>query len=324
MDKKKLFYGLKIVIAAILAIVVATVLKLEFAVSAGIITILSVQRTKKETVSLAFGRFLAFVSALVIAFGSFTLLGYNLKGFVLYLLIFILLCQVFSWQSAMAVDSVLISHFLNLGDMAPLHILNEVLIFVIGVSLGILANLHLNEDVKKMNRKVEQLDLEICGILARMSKRVLMEDKSDYSGACFERLSQVLYEAKEIAQENQDNQFKVKNSFDKEYVLMREKQCAILLQMYKDVRKIETTPVQAEKLSHLLETIATEYHKDNTVDGLLEEWKNVSAYMKEQPLPAEREEFESRALLFGLLCEIEEFLEIKQKFSKEFLLRNCI
>ena len=50
----------KITVAAVLAIIVAQLLHLEFAVSAGIVAILSVQPTKKETLRTALSRFLAF------------------------------------------------------------------------------------------------------------------------------------------------------------------------------------------------------------------------------------------------------------------------
>lgn len=39
--------------------------------------------------------------------------------------------------------------------------------------------------------------------------------------------------------------------------------------------------------------------------------------MREQPLPELREEFENRAVLFQILLELEQFLEIKKKFVEE-------
>lgn len=316
MRKQHIFQTLKIVFVAVVAILIAEFLDLEFSISAGVIGILSIQRTKKETLSLAAGRFLSFICALLIGFVSFWLCGFTVYGFFLYLIFFIGVCQYFSWHSSMAANSVLVSHFLTYQSMAPEYLLNELGIFIIGVSLGILVNLHLGEDRLSMSRKMDRLDEEIRGILERMSKKILAEDKSDYNGSCFKRLHQTLYEAKKKAKENQDNQWKVRDYFDLEYVLMREKQCQILFQMYKILRKVQTTPVQTEKISHLLQQIASEYHKENTVETLYEEWKKVAEYMKQQPLPIERQEFESRALLFGFLQEMREFLQIKGEFSK--------
>ena len=106
---------IKISIAAILAILCAHALKLDFAVSAGIVAILSVQPTKKETLRTALARFFAFAAALVISVTLFKTLGFTVPVFFLYLTIFILLCQWRNWISAMAMDSVLISHLLSFG-----------------------------------------------------------------------------------------------------------------------------------------------------------------------------------------------------------------
>lgn len=75
--KPLLFNTIKITGAAILSIFLASIFHLDFAVSAGIITILTIQPTKKETLQTAAGRFYAFIAALAISFISFTLLGYK-------------------------------------------------------------------------------------------------------------------------------------------------------------------------------------------------------------------------------------------------------
>ena len=86
-----------------------------------------------------------------------------------YTLIFILVCQWCKWISAMAMDSVLISHFLSFGKTDPAEIKNEVLLFVLGVGFGILVNLLLHkktdyiEELKKQtaesNLKTERANL---------------------------------------------------------------------------------------------------------------------------------------------------------------------
>ena len=71
----------KITGAAVLAIICARLLKLDFAVSAGIVAILSVQPTKKETLKTALARLLAFAAALAISTTLFLLLGFTVQVF---------------------------------------------------------------------------------------------------------------------------------------------------------------------------------------------------------------------------------------------------
>ena len=77
LQKKKVIFlnTLKISLAAILAIVTAKLVKLDFAVSAGIVAILSVQPTKKETLKTALDRLLAFLIALVISISLFNFIA---------------------------------------------------------------------------------------------------------------------------------------------------------------------------------------------------------------------------------------------------------
>lgn len=41
--------------------------------------------------------------------------------------------------------------------------------------------------------------------------------------------------------------------------------------------------------------------------------------MKLQPLPEEREEFESRAILYHVLLDLEDFLLAKQRFADQYI-----
>ena len=68
-------------VAAVAAILIAYELELEFAMSAGIVAILTIQPTKKETIRVAMGRLCAFLAALIIAYGSFCIFGYTVVAF---------------------------------------------------------------------------------------------------------------------------------------------------------------------------------------------------------------------------------------------------
>lgn len=310
---------IKIVLACMVAILLAGFFHLRYAVSAGIIAILSVQPTKKETVRTALGRFLAFLCALLISAVSFRVFGFTVTAFAVYLFIFVFICLSFGWNNAMAMDSVLISHFLTEGRMDFAMIGNETLLFIIGVGAGILANLHLHKDMRKMEELREEIDNQIKSILFRMSERILGGETSDYNGTCFDVLSEYLAKARRMAEQNFQNQFLGEDLFDMEYVRMRREQYGCLYEMYKNVRTIRTTPAQAQIISAFLRQISEEYHKENTVDSLLDRFYEIDEGMRTQPLPAERGEFEDRAMLYSLLRHLEEFLMIKKEFAKKYL-----
>lgn len=315
--KQVLLNTLKVSGAAVAAILVAKLLQLEFAVSAGIVAILSVQPTKKETLRTAFSRFLAFALALVISEALFNLIGFTVPVFFIYLIIFILICQWRGWISSMAMDSVLISHFLTFGKTGPSELLNEVLLFVIGVGFGILVNLTLHKKTDYIEELKNQTDEKIKLVLHRMSLRILNPDFEDYDGNCFDSLNQSLFTAKKQAEENFNNQFTSRDTFDSQYILMRENQTKVLYEMFKSVRQIKTVPGTAQMVADFLEKVSVEYHKDNDVQDLLSELAEIREKMKTVPLPSNRAEFEDRANLFTLLERLQEFLELKRDFMKK-------
>ena len=306
--------SIKISAAAILAIICAQALKLDFAVSAGIVAILSVQPTKKETLRTALARLLAFAVALVISIALFNLLGFTIPVFFIYLVIFILVCQWRKWISAMAMDSVLISHFLSFGKTGTAEIKNEVLLFALGVGFGILVNLILHKKTDYIEELKNQTDEQIKQTLHRMALRIQNPDLADYDGSCFVSLNQSIFTAKKQAEKNYNNQFSKKDTFDNRYLEMRENQTKILYEMYKAVRELHTVPATAQLLSDFLEKVSTEYHKDNDVKSLLEELALIHDKMKSLPLPQTRIEFEDRANLFILMERLKEFLQIKRDF----------
>lgn len=306
------------------SIFIAMTMKLEFEVSAGIVTILTIQPTKKETLKTALGRLISFIIAIIIASFSFRLFGYTLPAFCVYLAFFIFVCQIFGWYSSMAMNSVLMSHFLTFESMGLNAVFNEAMIFMIGVGMGVLANLHLRKDINYIEELKENTDNQIRKILIRMAERIMDKDISDYNGDCFIELKNSIRKAKNVADENFNNQFRSNDIYDKEYILMRERQCQVLYEMYKSVRRVETTPITAGKISDFLRLVSDAYHKNNTGEELMAKFHVLDDEMKSHPLPKQRKEFEDRAQLYALLRRIEEFIELKVEFAQIHLRKNQI
>ena len=309
--KRNCIQAIKIALAAIIAILLADALNLQFAVSAGIVAILSVAFTKRETIQTAVNRFLAFAVALVIAAACFNLIGYDRYGFFAYLVLFIGVCRFMGWDNALAMDSVLISHFLTLKAMGATELTNEIGLFVIGVGIGIAANLFIRPKKDYMAKMKDETDALMKKALHRMSLRIVNPAMDDYDGSCFITLRKTLDEASALAHLNYMNQLTSRNKEDIEYIAMREEQSDTLYEIYKHLRGIQTVPNTAEMLSRFFEKVSVEYSMENTVDGLMAEYDELNTHMKEMPLPKDREEFEDRARLFAVMRGIGDLLYIK-------------
>lgn len=318
--KKQVAKSVKIAVAAAISIAVAGELGLKYSATAGINTVLSIGNTKRETLKTAAERGLAFLCALLLAAGCFGVFGYTLPGFTVYLLLFALLCLCVGWGAAIAMDSVLITHFLAEQSMAPKLLLNEILLFLIGTGMGILVNLHLHRKEGDFQRLSDEVDSQIKGILHRMSLWLPREDKSEYGSGCFEKLEKALEEARLCAAANYNNSVLERNSRELDYIEMREKQSIILKGIYENIKSITYLPQQAKQVAELFGMIEENYHRENTVEELLNRLGELLEEMKHQVLPGSREEFEARAILFYILMQTESFLNLK----RDYMLRDGV
>ena len=315
-SKSAVFNAAKISAGCAAAIVISTLLGVKYSSTAGLITVLSIQNTKKETAEIAVKRLISFITAIITSFISFRFLGYTTTAFAIYLFVFILICGLFRAQSAIVPVSVLIAHILSEKQFSIQIVINEFLLLFIGAGTGFLLNLYLHRDTKKMAEYRTAVDDEIKAIIGRMADRVLVSDKSDYTGDCFRRLDGYMKSARELAVLNRQNTLINNDNYDLLYLDMRQKQCTILYEMYKSVKEMDSTPEQAHILSELLKKIKDEYHEYNNVSRLLEETNKVITEMKDQKMPESREEFENRASLYNLMIRTREFLTIKKMFME--------
>lgn len=313
--KKYLSDVLTVIAASAAAILLAVLLGAENYISAGIIAILTIQPTKRETLKTAVIRLVAFICALLIAAVTFNLIGYNVYGFIAYLVLYIALCVKFKWISAMAVNSVLISHFISFGNMGLPALGNEALIFFLGVGMGILVNLRITGQKRKVEDLKNKADEQIRNILRRMAERIKDKHVEGYDGACLKELDNIIDDGIRAAKNEHANTLLDDSTYDIEYIKMRDKQYEVLLQMYNKVRRLDTAPDTAEHVALFLEKTANEYSRDNDVKELLASLDMLNEYMKSQPLPEDRTEFEDRALLYALLIDLRDFLEIKREFA---------
>lgn len=312
--KTPFFKSIKIALAAIVGIALAAELKLPNSATAGLITILSIRNTKRETVKSAVNRALAYVCALLIAGCSFSLLDFTLWGFACCLFLFSMVCIFLGWGECLSVNAVLMSHFLLAGNMKAELLWSETLLLIIGSALGILVNLHLHKKGAEFDRLAEEVDNQIKGILHRMSEWLPKEDKSKYTSDCFAKLEAALEEARKCAAENYNNTFRSEDSFELDYITMRERQSIILKEIYKNIVRIQYLPKQANQVAAILDEIEQAYHRENTVEGLLKKLDGLFLEMEKEPLPVNRQEFEARAILFYILMQIKNLLEVKREF----------
>ena len=116
--------AVKIALGCSLAVLLARLLELSSATAVVTITLLSVQRTKKDTLRAALRRSLAFFASLALALPLFSLLRFSVPALGLFLLLFVPVCQWLDIEEGLAMSTVLMLHVWNAGEVTPALILN--------------------------------------------------------------------------------------------------------------------------------------------------------------------------------------------------------
>ena len=198
------------------------------------------------------------------------------------------------------------------------QITNEISLFLIGAGIGVLLNLSLRPKENEWKDKIAKADESIRAIIQRMAERIRTLDRTNYDGSCFLLLDKQLSTAKSLALTNMDNTLGTPSCAELDYVQMREFQSQVLRQIYNSIQMIAYLPDQAPIIADFFERISKEYAKTNDVKSLLDTLHELILSMKNEKLPTKREEFESRAVLFYILKQLEEFLILTRNFVERW------
>lgn len=308
---------IKYVTGSVAAVLLAAALQLQFAYAAGIITLLTIQDTKKETVRVTAKRLVIFIIMTILSALIFPLAGYHVWAFGIVLIPYLLCCMALDMREAIVPIAVLCTHYISAQSCSPTMIMNEFLILIIGAGIGTLWNLFMQDGRRQLLNYQKVVDDKMVYILRRMALYIELEDKSDYTGSCFDDLDAMLADLKKRALRYMNNHLITEDDYYYEYMLMRARQCNILKRIYADIIRLTATQEQGKKLADFIQKTADEFAEQNDVGTLLSELEKLHSDYERQELPVTRQEFENRSMLYHILEDMKSFLEIKRKFIVE-------
>ena len=139
--RKIISRALKIAVGSSLAIFVAQLLELQNATAAGIITLITIVTTRRETVQLSYRRVLTFFLSVILACVIFQAVPWAWIDYGIYIFVMAAICQLLKWDSTISLNAVIGTHFLTSQNFTLVFILNELALVLIGILFAILLNL---------------------------------------------------------------------------------------------------------------------------------------------------------------------------------------
>lgn len=317
---------IKIAAGSCIAILIADFAGLSYSASAGIITLLSIQDTKRETLKVAGKRFAAFILAVLIALLVFLNIGYHPVTYGLFLLIFVGASYLLGITEGIPMCSVLVSHFLIEKNMSPEFLGNEAAILAIGIAIGVLLNLYIPDNTNDVLRDMRTLEEEIKKVLKNIADCLKSREINNSEGNCsfcnsiqeqeavFSGIAEHIKKAEKQAYDNMNNTLLTDTRYYLSYFSMRKEQVVIVRQISGQIAQLSYVPKQAYPIAFILDKIREQFHESNNARELLKELYQIKEIFRETPGPSDREEFENRAILYSLMNNLESFLIIKKDF----------
>jgi len=352
LNKVNIFFLLKTGFGSAISIVIAESLGFAYSPSAGIITLLTIQNTKKETIFIALKRIEAFALAVFISYVSFQSFGYTAIAFGVIVFLFVALCMLFGLKDGISMNAVLMTHFLIEKRMDLPLIMNEIALLFVGMGIGIVLNLIMPRYRETIRREQDNLE-EVIKITLRGLSNILREKDScliqgvkigvgdKISGehnivsenkkvnveiiiteVDFTRIDTLLEGLLQKAYEDAGNTLLSDTKYLVSYLEMRKLQIGVLKDIKENIEHIPVLLRQIFPIADFMDHIAGSFHELNNAQELLKELEELQEYFRKEKLPETREEFEYRAILFQILKELEYFLVLKRNFITELEAKN--
>ncbi len=321
--RRMILKGLKIAVGGCLAIAVAELFHLQYAASAGIITLLTVQDTRKGTIQLAKDRLLSFLLSTFLIFLCFHAadhLGWVRYG--VYIFLMVITSYYFEWQNAISVNAVMGTHYLMSWNCSLAFALNELSLVIIGTGVALVMNWKMPSRLKEIQDGMQKIEDAMQQVLLELSWYLSGGKEEDQVWFDLDRLEADIQKGLEHAHEHAHNTLSNEDLYYIEYMEMRLQQCVMLQTLRSQVQKIKKLPRQAEPISRYLEHLADYVHEEDVPGEQLLKLQAVFDHMKQEPMPVTREEFENRAILYHVLMDLEEFLFVKQRFYEALIKKN--
>lgn len=327
--------AVKIALGCSLALLLARALALSTATAVVTITLLSVQRTKKDTLRAAMRRSLAFFASLALALPLFALLRFSVLALGLFLLLFVPACQWLNIEEGLAMSTVLMLHVWNAGVITPALILNETALMAIGILMGVVMNLYIPRRTRSIREDQRITEERMRAILRDMGAFLREEPAGRHTDGRggetghpsafpvkvreeIEALRAHLGEARRRALTLADNTFHPDMRYFLQYVDMRQQQCRALSRLAGSLERLgpdsRPFPWQAGEIGAFFEEVAASLHEYNNALDLLERLEAHRRRFKQSALPATRQEFEARAVLYEAADALQHLLELKRDF----------
>lgn len=314
--KQHLLLASKLALGSCIAITIAEALHLDYATTAGSIALLTIMGTRWETIHLSLLRTATFFLTVAMMGMSLALFHNEVIAYGLFIFILVFSSHQMGWVSAVSVNAVIATHFMSEDNFTLHSVINEFCLVAIGISVALVINFF-NQNYKRRQTITEYMrhtEEKLQDFLRNLSDSLKHPlTRSDIWTELFS-LEKELEAFTAESHLYQGNALQSHSGYYVDYFQMRLLQCHLLCGLQEQLAQIREMPRQAHMIADYLSYLADYLVEANVPVKQMKKLEELFSVMQKEPLPATREEFESRALLYHVLIDLEKFLNYKTDF----------
>ena len=319
MVKEQFIISLKMATGIVVATLIGKALNIEFYSSVATIVIVSMLSTKKQSIKLAGIFLIAAIISLSLASFLFTILGFSLGVFAIYILIFTFLMYRLDTKSAIITNVVLVMQIYSLETVSVSIFFNQLVLMFIGLSVSLMFNfftLDFEDELIEYQKQVESI---LNSIFHNMGRCLNNECGEETVKEELEELDKVLSKSKLRAYDYLNSFYIKQNNYYIEYFIMRRQQYYTIVRMQKFIKRefLNKTEVKLlrdfnDSLISNTKTLSTSKLQMERLDEIKYHFTHISE------LPTTKLQLQNRIALNQYLYGLVNLVELKMHFIESY------
>ena len=318
MMKEHVIKSAKITLGVIVAILIAKGLKMEFYTSVGTIVLVSMLDVKKQSLKIAGIRLLAAIVSLGLSSLLFSLFGFSIAVFGIYLFIFTIMMSKFDTMIATVLNVVLVLHVYSLKQISAGILLNEFLLMLLGITVALVFNAYNINIEKEIKGYQKQLEKHLSSIFSNMSLCLINECNYEIIEEQLKELKEIISVGKKRAYDYMNSYYIQHNNYYVEYFTMRSQQYYIIRSMQKILLPEFMQRSEVMMLKYFTEEFITNTKILDSYEMQLKALEAIKERFYEAPLPTTHRQLKNRIALNQYLYSMEEITSIMIRFIERF------
>ncbi len=315
MFREHVVKSVKIAVGVVAGILLAKALRMEFYSSAGTIVLVSMLSAKKQSIKLAGIRLLTAVGSLALSSVLFTVFGFSLAVFALYILVFTLLMHIFDTKLAIVLNVVLVMHIYSLEQISLSILLNEFGLMFLGVFVALVVNLFTLDIEGELIEYQKQAERLFDSIFKNMGKCLINECLTEEVDKELQILDKLLSKARERAYTYMNSYYIQENNYYVEYFIMRRQQYYIVRSMQKFIKLKFLKQSEVKLLKDFTDDFVNNTKAIGACESQIERLNAIEHHFShESELPSTHTQLQNRIALNQYLFSLGDLVSLKMRF----------